>query len=570
MNLSRSVIASLLIPCGIVFLPFQDLAAGAAEGSNTSDASELELDRYSSPSSLSPIPREKLQNLEMGTAVRLAEERNPVIKENYQNFVASGNQLGSAYATWWPTVTGDLNFGWYGQQSYYNYVGALSGITTTSFITGSGSGSGSGMGSGSSSFDSSSGSSSSSDSSSSSSSSGSSFSDTTSCSSSSSFLYCEAFSSSYLQGITTIDIDWKIYDPVRQPLIDKNKSLVEEASSDYTISKRDYGLKTREAFVKLQTSLAGVSTSSQLVENDQFLLRLAQSRKRLGVASDLDIAKQLTVLKTDEVNQVTAQRDARVAEATLAELLNDPLATGIKPSTTLSPLGGWNVGLKETIESALDYRKIIEKQLAIVRQNEKQALIDLAIYKPTISLVNSLYWTKGVGYTGLGPPWIVETARSDFWNAESLLKVTFTGFDGGKARMEAEASKSRARAAQSAVEQSQNGVIAEVREFFADVRDGREALLVATERVDAASSALKLQSLRFSAGFGSITDVVQSQQDLTQAVEAYIKQLSDYNLALVSLSRASGIDYVEDLSLLEKVGDPLSQVKIAPYLVRSN
>jgi outer membrane protein TolC len=81
---------------------------------------------------------------------------------------------------------------------------------------------------------------------------------------------------------------------------------------------------------------------------------------------------------------------------------------------------------------------------------------------------------------------------------------------------------------------------------------------------------LKLQSLRFSAGFGSITDVVQSQQDLTQAVEAYIKELSDYNLALVSLSRASGIDYVEDLSLLEKVGDPLSQVKIAPYLVRSN
>ena len=552
MNFSRNIFASLLIPCGIALSPLFALSAGGAEGANDVGTSDLVLDSYSSPSSLKPIPRDELQSLEMGTAVRLAEERNPVIKENYQDFVASGNQLGAAYATWWPTVTGDLNFGWYGQQAYYNYVGALSGITTTSFLTDP--------------------SSSTSDASPGSSSSGSSSIDSTStgCSSSSSFLYCEAFSSSYLQGITTIDVDWKIYDPSRQPLIDKNKSLVEEASSDYTISKRDYGLKTREAFVKLQTSLAGISTSSQLVENDQFLLRLAQSRKRLGVASDLDIAKQLTVLKTDEVNQVTAQRDARVAEAALAELLNDPLATGINPSTALAPLGGWNIGLKETIESALDYRQIIEKQLAIVRQNEKQALIDLAVYKPTISLVNSLYWTKGVGYTGLGPPWIVDTARSDFWNAESLLKVTFTGFDGGKARMEAEASRSRARAAQSAAEQSQNGVIAEVREYFADVKDGRQALIVATERVDAASSALKLQSLRFSAGFGSITDVVQSQQDLTQAVEAYIKELSDYNLALVSLSRASGIDYVEDLSLLEKVGDPLSQVKIAPYLVRSN
>ena len=525
MNLSRNIIASLLIPCGIVFSPLEAFSAGGAEDANASGTLDLVLDSYSSPSSLKPIPRKELQSLEMGTAVRLAEDRNPVINENYQDFVASGNQLGAAYSTWWPTVTGDLSFGWYGQNAFYNYAGATSGIDTSIY------GNSSDL---------------------------------------PAYLSDRSFTSSYLQGISTIDLDWKIFDPSRQPLIDKNKSLLDQASSNYTISSRDYGLKTREAFVKLQTSLAGISTSSQLVENDQFLLQLAQSRKRLGVASDLDIAKQLTVLKTDEVNQVKAQRDARVAEAELAELLNDPLATGIKPSTTLSPLGGWSVDLKETIESALDYRKIIEKQLAIVRQNEKQALIDLAVYKPTISLVNSLYWTKGVGYVNLGPPWIIGSARSDLWNAESLLKVTFTGFDGGKARMEAEASRARALAAQSAVQQSQNGVISEVREYFADVKDGRQALIVATERVDAASSALKLQSLRFSAGFGSITDVVQSQQDLTQAVEAYIKELSDYNLALVSLSRASGIDYVEDLSLLEKVGDPLSQVKIAPYLVRSN
>jgi outer membrane protein TolC len=525
MNFFRNIFASSLIPCCALFSPLGALSEGSIQRVNPVDTSDLVLDSYPSPSSLKPISREELQNLEMSTAVRLAEERNPIIKENYQDFVASSNQLGAAYATWWPTITGDLNFGWYGQNAFYNYAGATSGIDTSIYGNSS---------------------------------------------ELPTYLFDRSFTSSYLQGLSTIDLDWKIYDPSRQPLIDKNQSLLDQASSDYTISRRDYGLKTREAFVKLQTSLAGISTSSQLVENDRFLLRLAKSRKRLGVASDLDIAKQLTVLKTDEVNQVTAQRDARVAEAELAELLNDPLAIGIKPSTTLAPLGGWHVDLRETIESALDYRKVIEKQLAIVRQNEKQALIDLAVYKPTISLMNSLYWTKGVGYVNLGPPWIIGSARSDLWNAESLLKVTFTGFDGGKARMEAEASKSRARAAQSAVEQSQNGVISEVREYFADVKDGRQALIVATERVEAASSALKLQSLRFSAGFGSITDVVQSQQDLTQAVEAYIKELSDYNLALVSLSRASGIDYSEDLSLLQKVGDPLSQVKIAPYLVRSN
>ena len=84
-------------------------------------------------------------------------------------------------------------------------------------------------------------------------------------------------------------------------------------------------------------------------------------------------------------------------------------------------------------------------------------------------------------------------------------------------------------------------MIEEVREYFAQSTDGREAVLVASGRVQAASSALKLQSQRFNAGYGTITDVVQSQQDLTEAVSSYIEQLADYNLALVNLARASGL-----------------------------
>ena len=72
--------------------------------------------------------------------------------------------------------------------------------------------------------------------------------------------------------------------------------------------------------------------------------------------------------------------------------------------------------------------------------------------------------------------------------------------------------------------------------------------------------------MRFTAGYGTITDVVQSQQDLTQGVDAYIQQLGDYNLALVNLSRASGVDFAPDPELTEQVGDPLSQVKIDAYL----
>lgn len=48
------------------------------------------------------IPEETLKSLDMPTAVRLAEERNPVILENLQSFKAAQDSLGSDFATWWP------------------------------------------------------------------------------------------------------------------------------------------------------------------------------------------------------------------------------------------------------------------------------------------------------------------------------------------------------------------------------------------------------------------------------------------------------------------------------------
>ena len=477
---------------------------------------------------VAPIPEAMLQGLDMETAVRLAQERNPVIQEKYQSFRASQDDLGSDFATWWPTVSLDLNFGNYNQNSYYNYAGANSGIDTSIYSEYTGG--------------------------------------SVSLSAFPSYLFARSYTSSYLQGVQTLDVNWKIYDPARSPLIWKGKYLVKEAGSDYIISRRDYSLMTQQAYVKLQRTLASIVTGKQLVENDQLLLQLADSRKRLGVASQLDVAKQVTVLRTDEVNLVNARRDSLVAQAELAQLLNDPRTKEITPSESLTPLGSWASSLQDTIDSALEYRQVIVKNLSRVKQNELQAEIDLAIYRPTIELVNSLYWTKNLGYPSSGAPYIHTTGRSDLWNSESVLQIKLTGFDGGRARMDAAAARKRAAAAQLAARQSVNSVIEEVREYFAQSTDGREAVLVASGRVQAASSALKLQSQRFNAGYGTITDVVQSQQDLTEAVSSYIDQLADYNLALVNLSRASGLSYQVDPELLAQVGDPLGAVGLTSVL----
>jgi outer membrane protein TolC len=178
-----------------------------------------------------------------------------------------------------------------------------------------------------------------------------------------------------------------------------------------------------------------------------------------------------------------------------------------------------------------------------------------------------LYWTKGLGYTALGGPW-VGSARSDLWNGSALLQMTFTGFDGGQARMSAAAAERKAKAAEAAYQAAVNQVRREVQSFYAQALLGRQSVLLASGRVKAATDALRLQTLRFNAGYGTVTDVVQAQQDLTQGVSAYIKELTSYNTALVSLARASGLAYSPDQNLLEQVGNPLVKLRLPDRLSR--
>ena len=465
--------------------------------------------------SITPLPREALAALTLARAVELSNQRNPVVRQSYNDLVAAQNSLGSAFATWWPVINANINYGVYGEQAAYNYTGALQGGPSSCFAE------------------------------------------------------CQYtnFSSNYFTSIAQFDITWNIYDPKRTATIWQNKYLVRQAVDSYIIARRDNKLRTEQAFVNLQSANAKVITGQQLVANDQLLYRLAQTRFRLGVASKIELSKQLTVLKTDQVNLLNAQQSVQVAQAELGELLAVGDASVINVASALEPLGTWTSALQETVDASFGYRKVIEQKLTEVKINEAQAKIDLSIYRPTIALVNSLYWTHDFGYTGLTPP-EVPGAHSDFFNGSSAIQLTFTGFDGGAARMSAASSMAKARAAADSVQVAVNQVRKESQSYFAEADWGRKSVVVSSERVKAATQSLRLQSQRFNAGLGTITDVVQSQQDLTQAVSAYIEVLTAYNQALLNLSRASGLSYSQDLELLKSVGNPLQNLRLPLRVAR--
>jgi outer membrane protein TolC len=238
---------------------------------------------------LPEVTSQQLSGLSLDQAVQISTQRNPVVRQAYEQLVATQNTLGAAYASWWPLINQSLNGGMDGERAYYNYNGALTGVGAPA---------------------------------------------------SGPTANTRAFSSSYFQSVGQLELTWNLLDPARTPTIWQNKYLVRQAADTYVIARRDNKLKTEQAFINLQSANAKILTGQQLVANDQLLYRLAQVRMKQGVGSRLEIAKQETVLKTDQVNLVLAQQTAHEAQAALAQQLAVLQAAAIQPSTPLAPRSG--------------------------------------------------------------------------------------------------------------------------------------------------------------------------------------------------------------------------------------
>ena len=105
-----------------------------------------------------------------------------------------------------------------------------------------------------------------------------------------------------------------------------------------------------------------------------------------------------------------------------------------------------------------------------------------------------------------------------------------------------------------------NQVKENARSGYSKVNVGRQILLASSAQVKQASTSLRLQSDRYQIGYGTVTDLVQAQTTLAQAVLAYINQLQEYNKSLLELARNTGLSINQDPELIDRIGDPLASL----------
>jgi OMF family outer membrane factor len=351
-----------------------------------------------------------------------------------------------------------------------------------------------------------------------------------------------------------------LIDPQRTPRIAAARDRYEQAKNAYLIGLRDLRLQAAEAYFDLQSADEQVRIGQESVRASLVSLRDARSRFQAGVATKLEVLQAETQLARDQqllTNALTGnggaglgQADARRQLAALLSLPQDVTPVAKDPSRVV---GAWIPSLEESIIAAFAYREELDDILLDISIANSEANAELAASQPLLSIVNTLSagHSYGSNYTdyvnSIQPaPANQNVLGQTSWSVDNAigLNLSWTLFDGGRARALYRLNKQKANKGRYRFAQRRDQIRVEVERSFFELQRNNLNISTNAQEVLSTRESLRLARLRFQAGVTTQREVVDTQRDLTQAEVRYALAISTYNKSLADLRRRTGLDQI--------------------------
>jgi len=290
---------------------------------------------------------------------------------------------------------------------------------------------------------------------------------------------------------------------------------------------------TAEAYYNLQNSDGQVAIRQASVRNAQQSLRDAEALERAGVGTRFAVLQAQSNVANEQQQLSVARRDQRVAQRRLSEILNISQSANLTAADPVEQAGSWRLSLEESIVQAFKNRPELEQQL-VQRDISKQQ-------RRSIQAGRLPQLTVGAAYNVLGqdpddPNPFAARGWADGYSLRANL--TWSLFDGGAARARVKQRDADITIAESRFDQLRNQVRREVEQAYFGLESSFENIETSEAGVLQSREALRLARLRFQAGVGTQTDVIQAETDLTRAERNRLSAIVTYNLGLSSLQRA--------------------------------
>ncbi|MBN3899055.1 MAG: TolC family protein [Nostoc sp. NOS(2021)] len=280
-------------------------------------------------------------------------------------------------------------------------------------------------------------------------------------------------------------------------------------------------------YYNLQQADEQVRIAQSAVQNSEASLRDAEALERAGVGTRFDVLRSQVNLANAQQDLTNARSQQAIARRQLATRISLAQTINISAADPVQLAGLWNPTLEQTILLAFQNRSELQQQLAQRNISEQQRRQALSALGPQVSLVASY---------SLLDQFNDSVSVTDGYAVG--VRASLNLYDGGAARAQAAQATANIAIAETQFAEQRNQIRFQVEQAYSTQQSNLTNVQTANTALEQAREALRLARLRFQAGVGTQTDVINSENDLTIAEGNRVTAILNYNRALAQLQRS--------------------------------
>ncbi len=282
------------------------------------------------------------------------------------------------------------------------------------------------------------------------------------------------------------------------------------------------------AYYDLQEADSSVIINQAAVQDATRSLSDAQLQEKAGVGTKFDILRAQVQLGSANQALTTAGGQQQTARKRIAQLLSVADKTEYRAADPVGEAGTWRFSLEDSIILAFKNRPEIKQQLVRRSISEQQQIVAAAADSAQVNLFANYNIGKNINSSF--------SAQDDY----SLgARLSWNFWDGGAAKSRSYQEKVNQEISENQFTTTRNQVRFEVEQAYNSLGTNRQNIATSTQALQQAEESLKLARLRFQAGVGTQTDVIQAQTELARARGNRVTAILNYNRSLSSLRTAT-------------------------------
>jgi outer membrane factor, OMF family len=326
----------------------------------------------------------------------------------------------------------------------------------------------------------------------------------------------------------TLELSYNLYSG------DRNSATRKQANQIVRLRELDIERVTEQTrfevtqnYYELQNADAQVEIELAAIQDAQRTLRDAQLLEKAGLGTKFDVLRAEVELANATQRFNTAKAAQVNARRTLAETIGVSQTADLVASDEIKEAGIWELSLENSI--VLAYKNRVELEQALLQRdiNEQQKIAAQSDTKPQVDIFAN-YNTN-------------DTFGDDQGIADNYTfgaRMSWTIFDGGASSARGEQEEIDKQTEEIRFAQQRNEIRLQVEQAYNNLIANKDNIGTSQKAQELAEESLILARLRFQAGVGTQTDVIEAQSDLTTARGNYLRAIINYNQSLNELQRA--------------------------------